>query len=113
MEKEKPIKSGRRRTDPVMKHIQDDLKELRIDMKAVREKIFDGFDTAIQETRAEVRILPSLDNRIAMLEKGRSAQERLQSCPLKEEVFKRVERRMYIFMGLFTIILTVLTLWRP
>lgn len=109
----------RRSTDPMIERMEEDIKDLKKDYRElsknigeIREKIFNGFDASVQEIRHEVKILSKLNSRLGNVEKSLLPEERLKACPLKEEVFKRVERRLYIAIAIFSVFLTVLTFWR-
>jgi len=109
-----PDRDDRRYTDARMNSMEEDIRELRstqkemaADVTAIREKIFNGFDKTVRETHEEVKELRRLQSKVDELRKSDTVEARLQSCPLRSELTKQLEKRIYLAIAIMSVVITV------
>jgi len=108
------VTEDRRYTDMRMNIMEKDIRELRAEQKtiaedvtAIREKIFNGFDKTVTETHNEVVELRKLHDTVSALSKSDTNEYRLVTCPLREDIAKKIERKIYLAIAILSIVITV------
>ena len=75
----------------------------------IREKVFNGFNKTMDKVHEEVRELRRLAEKVDKLNFS-LLDHRLDTCPFRQELGKRVEKRVYLLVAISTVFITAGTL---
>ena len=75
----------------------------------IREKVFNGFGKTIDKIHEEVGELRRLAEKVDKLHFS-LMDHRLDTCPFRRELSKRVEKRVYLSVAIATVFITAGTL---
>ena len=92
-----------------IRRIEEKLDEQGKSIGEIREKVFNGFSTTIEETHKEVRELRRLAEKVDKLHFS-LVDHRLDTCPFRQELGKQFEKRVYLSIAIATVVITAATL---
>jgi uncharacterized coiled-coil protein SlyX len=75
----------------------------------IRERVFNGFGMTIEEISREVKELRRLAEKVDRLDTT-LVDHRLDTCPLKDYLSKRIEKRVYVTVAIATVVISGATL---
>ena len=89
--------------------IEQKLDEQGKSISEIREKVFNGFNTTIDKVHEEVKELRRLAEKVDKLNYS-LMEHRLDTCPFRQELGKRFEKRVYLLVAIATVFITTATL---
>ena len=88
--------------------IEKKLDEQQKDITAIRQKVFNGFGTTIEEMHKELIELRRLAEKVDRLN-FQLVEHRFETCPLRSYLGKRFEKRIYLSIALATFVISTIT----
>ena len=92
-----------------IRRIEQKLDEQGKSVGEIREKVFNGFNKTMDKVHEEVRELRRLAEKVDKLNFS-LLDHRLDTCPFRQELGKRVEKRLYLLVAIATVFITAGTL---
>ena len=89
--------------------IENKLDEQNRSVVEIREKVFNGFGATIDEIHGEVKELRRLAEKVDKINFS-LVEHRLETCPFRQELGKRFEKRVYLLVAIATVFITAGTL---